>query len=166
MRVFRQKRILLRSFAKKVMAKRTNNNALYGLAKRMFVEDGMNAKAIARALDKPEQTIGRWRKGIGKDPMTWDEERASFLATPFNLKKLLAQELANLVEGHEPSLDLKAIQAAIKALQDLNDEISIEVIYTLFKEFDNWMASQDPEEAEQFMEWHKLFLLEKAKTLS
>ncbi len=46
------------------MAKRVNNEPLRALAEKMFVEEGMTAKAIASSIDVTEQTIGRWRKGI------------------------------------------------------------------------------------------------------
>lgn len=144
------------------MAKRTNNEPIRAIAQRMFVEDGYNAKAIAIAVDKTEQTIGRWRKGFGEAPISWDEERKQFLATPHNIKKSIGKELAQLVEGKEATLNMKAIQAAIKALQGMGDETSIEVVYTVFKEFDNWMAEQDPETAISFLEWHKNYLLHKA----
>lgn len=147
----------------KMAQKRVNNAALAALAERMFVEDGMNAKAIANAVGVSEQTIGRWRKGIGKNSEDWDSKRKKFLATPHNIKKLLANELSNLVEGKEQNLDLKAINDAIKALQSMSDETSVEVVYTVFKEFDNWMAKQDPDTAVLFLEWHKEFLLHKAQ---
>lgn len=145
------------------MAKRVNNEPLRALAERMFVEDGMNAKAIANAVGVTEQTIGRWRKGVGKNAENWDEKRKKFLATPHNIKKLLSNELSNLVEGKDATLDMKAINDAIKAVQSMSDETSVEVVYTVFKEFDNWMAKQDPDVAISFLEWHKEFLLYKAQ---
>ncbi|MCG8186695.1 hypothetical protein J2Q11_11825 [Tenacibaculum finnmarkense genomovar finnmarkense] len=148
------------------MAKRTNNEPIRAIAQRMFVEEGLNAKAIAIALDKTEQTIGRWRKGFGDNPINWDEERKQFLATPHNIRKLIAKELSQLVEGKKAELDMKAIQAAIKALQNMADETSVEVVYTVFKEFDNWMAEQEPEIAISFLEWHKNYLLHKAQQTS
>ncbi|MCG8894573.1 hypothetical protein G1K73_12555, partial [Tenacibaculum finnmarkense] len=77
-----------------------------------------------------------------------------------------AKELSQLVEGKKAELDMKAIQAAIKALQDMADETSVEVVYTVFKEFDNWMAEQEPEIAISFLEWHKNYLLHKAQQTS
>lgn len=133
------------------------------LARRMFVEDGMTAKTIATSIDVTEQTIGRWRKGIGTNPVSWDEQRSQFLAAPHNIKKNLAQELTNLVAGGEATLNMAAINAAIKALQSMSDETSVETVYSVFKEFDNWMASQDPEAAVSFLEWHRLYLLHKAQ---
>ena len=70
------------------MAKRVNNEPIRAMAERMFVEDGMTAKAIANALDVSEQTIGRWRKGIQGD-ISWDDKKTQFLSAPNNIKKVL-----------------------------------------------------------------------------
>lgn len=140
------------------MVKRTNKSALKTLAERMFVEEGMNAKSIAEAIGVTEKTVGRWR-----NQDNWDEKREKYLATPYNIKRLLSDELANLVKGETPGLDMKAINDAIKAIQSISDETSTQVVFTVFREFDNWMAEQDPDVAAQFLEWHKLFLLHKAQ---
>jgi hypothetical protein len=58
---------------------------------------------------------------------------------------------------------MKAINEAIRALQQMTSETSTEVVFTVFREFDNWMADQDPQMAITFLEWHKLFLLQKAQ---
>jgi len=144
------------------MAKRVNKSALKILAERMFVEEGMTAKAISEALGITEKTIGRWRKGVNGEP-SWDDKRNKFLATPYNIKKLLSNELSNLVKGEKASLEMKAINDAIKAIQAMSDETSTQVVFTVFREFDNWMAEQDPDVAAQFLQWHKLFLLHKAQ---
>lgn len=133
------------------------------LAQRMFVEEGMNAKNIANTIGVTEQTIGKWRKGVGLNPVSWDTLRQQHLSSPHNIKKALNRELSDLVEGKEPTLDMSAINSAIKALQAVSDETSVETVYSVFKEFDNWMSEQDPEMAIQFLEWHKLFLLHKAQ---
>ncbi len=140
------------------MAKRVNNSVLHSLAQRMFVEEGMTAKAIADAIDMSEQTIGRWRKGG-----SWDERRKQHLQAPQNIKKAITEELQRLTSGYDATLDMKAINDAIKAQREISDEIGTQAAYSVFKEFDNWMASQDPEQAIQFLEWHKLFLIHKAQ---
>lgn len=141
------------------MAKiRANNSVLHSLAERMFVEEGMTAKAIANAIDMTEQTIGRWRKS-GE----WDKKRTRHLQAPQNIKKAIDEEVARLTQGYEPSLDMKAIKSAIDASKSISTELSAQVVYSVFKEFDNWIASQDPEQAIAFLEWHKLFLLYKAQ---
>lgn len=145
------------------MAKRVHKGALMELAKRMFVEEGMTAKAIANSIDVTPQTVGRWRKGIGKNALSWDEERKQFLATPYNIKKLLSKELTAMVAGNEATLDIKGINDVIKALKSVSENTSVQVVFTVFKEFDNWMSEQEPETAISFLEWHKLFLLHKAQ---
>ncbi len=145
------------------MAKRTNNEVVRAMAERMFVEDGMTAKAIAKAVDVTEQTIGRWRKGVGVNAVSWDEKRKDFLSAPHNLKKILMKELNNVAEGKDAAIDVKALANINKVIESLSDKVSVQVVYTVFKEFDNWMADQDPKIAVQFLEWHKQFLLHKAQ---
>lgn len=142
--------------------KKVSRSKLKFLAERMFVEEGMTAKAISETLGVTEKTVGTWRKASG-EKTNWDEKRKSFLATPHNIKRLITDELSNLVKGEEAELDMKAINDAIKALQSMDEETSTEVVFTVFREFDNWMADQDPDMASQFLEWHKLFLLHKAQ---
>lgn len=91
------------------MTKRVNNEPIRAMAERMFVEDGMTAKAIANALDVSEQTIGRWRKGIQGD-ISWDDKKTQFLSAPNNIKKVLMNELTHLSKGGDATLDVKAIK--------------------------------------------------------
>lgn len=142
--------------------KRVNNEALRAMAERMFVEEGMTAKAIANAIDVTEQTIGRWKKGIQGD-ISWDEKRSQYLATPNNIKKILTNELIHLSKGGDATLDIKAITDITKAIATMSEKVSTQVFFSVFKEFDLWMSEQDPEMAIQFMEWHKTFLLHKAQ---
>lgn len=144
------------------MAKRVNNEPLRAMAERMFVEEGMTAKSIASALDITEQTVGRWRKGIQGD-ISWDDKRTQFLSAPSNIKKVLMGELTHLSKGGDATLDIKAISEVTKVIGTLSEKANTQIVFTVFKEFDNWMAEQDPDMAIQFLEWHKLFLLHKAQ---
>lgn len=141
---------------------RVNNEPIRALAEKMFVEEGMTAKAIADAVGVTEQTIGRWRKGIQGD-VSWDEKRTQFLSAPGNIKKVLMAELKDLSEGKDPSIDVKAITSVTRAIELLSDKVSAQIVMAVFKEFDTWMAVQDPEAAVTFLEWHKMFLLYKAQ---
>lgn len=145
------------------MSKRVNNEPLRAMAERMFVEEGMTAKSIAAALDMTEQTVGRWRKGIQND-VSWDEKRTQFLSAPHNIKKVLMNELTHLSKGGDATIDVKAIADVTKVISTLSEKANVQIVFTVFKEFDNWMAEQDPDTAIQFLEWHKLFLLHKAQT--
>lgn len=141
---------------------RVNNESLRSLAEKMFVEEGMTAKAIAATIDVTEQTIGRWRKGIQGD-ISWDDKRNQFLSGPNNIKKVLMSELSGLASGKDATIDVKAISAVTKAIELLSDKVSAHIVMAVFKEFDSWMASQDPEQAIKMLEWHKMFLLVKAQ---
>ncbi|SHK69639.1 hypothetical protein [Epilithonimonas mollis] len=141
---------------------RVNNEPIRALAERMFVEEGMTAKSIAVATDVTEQTIGRWRKGIQGD-ISWDDKRSQFLSGPNNIKKVLMTELSGLADGKQASIDVKAISAVTKAIELLSDKVSAHIVMAVFKEFDSWMASQDPDQAIKMLEWHKMFLLYKAQ---
>nr|DAU74061.1 MAG TPA: Protein of unknown function (DUF1804) [Caudoviricetes sp.] len=132
------------------------------MAERMYVEEGMTAKAIANAIDVTEQTIGRWKKGIQGD-ISWDEKRNQYLSAPSNIKKILTNELIHLSKGGDATLDIKAITDITKAIATMSEKVSTQVVFSVFKEFDMWMSEQDPERAIQFMEWHKIFLLHKAQ---
>lgn len=143
--------------------KRVNNEALRAIAERMYVEDGMTAKAIANAVDVTEQTIGRWKKGIQGD-ISWDVKRAQYLSAPSNIKKILTNELVHLSKGGDATLDIKAITDITKAIATLSDKVSTQVVFSVFKEFDMWMTEQDPELAIKFLEFHRMFLLHKAQT--
>lgn len=139
-----------------------NNEPLRAMAERMYVEEGMTAKAIANAIDVTEQTIGRWKKGIQSD-ISWDEKRNQYLSAPSNIKKILTNELIHLSKGGDATLDIKAITDITKAIATMSEKVSTQVVFSVFKEFDMWMSEQDPEMAIQFMEWHKIFLLHKAQ---
>lgn len=144
------------------MTKRVNNEPIRAMAERMFVEDGMTAKAIANALDVSEQTIGRWRKGIQGD-ISWDDKKTQFLSAPNNIKKVLMNELTHLSKVGNATLDVKAIKDITSVIETLSDRVSAPIVFAVFKEFDAWMATQDPEIAVSFLEWHKLFLLHKVQ---
>ena len=144
------------------MTKRVNNEPIRAMAERMFVEDGMTAKAIANALDVSELTIGRWRKGIQGD-ISWDDKKTQFLSAPNNIKKVLMNELTHLSKGGGATLDVKAIKDITSVIETLSDRVSAPIVFAVFKEFDAWMATQDPEIAVSFLEWHKLFLLHKVQ---
>lgn len=144
------------------MAKRVNNEPLRAMAERMFVEEGMTAKSIAAALDMTEQTIGRWRKGIQGD-ISWDDKKAEFLSAPHNIKKVLMNELNHLSKGGDATIDVKAIKEVSNVISTLSEKVSAQIVFTVLREFDNWMATQDPEKAIEFLDWHRTFLLYKAQ---
>ncbi|MCC9072461.1 transposase [Flavobacterium sp. F-65] len=142
------------------MSSLLTNQAKKVMAERMFVEDGMTAKAIAEQLDVSEQTLSKWRKGK-EGEKSWDDKRAEMLASPHKIKEILLKELILVAGGEKSKVDADALAKINKVIESLSDKISVQVVFSVFKEFDNWMADQDPKTAILFTEWHKQFLLYK-----
>jgi transposase len=118
------------------MSKLLTNQAKKVMAEKMYVEDGMTAKAIAEQLDVSEQTLVKWKKD-GR----WDDKRAEMLASPL--------------------IDADALSKINKVIEGLSGATSVQIVFSVFKEFDNWMADQDPKTAVLFTEYHKQFILYK-----
>lgn len=128
------------------------------LAERMFVEDGMTAKAISETIGISENTLSKWRK-----QNRWDDRRAEMLAAPHKLREILMRELKTIAEGNTSKIDADALAKVSKVIESMSERINPQVVFSVFKEFDNWMADQDPKTALLFIEYHKQYLLYKIK---
>ncbi len=140
------------------MSNLLTNQAKKVMAERMFVEDGMTAKAIAEQLDVSEQTLSKWRKGK-EGEKSWDDKRAQMLASPHKIKEILFKELMLVAGGEKSAVDADALAKINKVIETLSDSTSVQIVFSVFKEFDNWMADQDPKTAVLFTEYHKQFIL-------
>lgn len=142
------------------MANLLTNQAKKVMAERMFVEDGMTCKAISEQLDVSEQTLSKWRKGK-EGEKSWDDKRAEMLASPHKIREILIRELMIVAGGEKSMVDADALAKINKVIETLSDRISTQIVFSVFKEFDNWMADQDPKTAILFTEYHKQFILYK-----
>ena len=140
------------------MSNLLTNQAKKVMAERMFVEDGMTAKAIAEQLDVSEQTLSKLRKGK-EGEKSWDDKRAQMLASPHKIKEILFKELMLVAGGEKSAVDADALAKINKVIETLSDSTSVQIVFSVFKEFDNWMADQDPKTAVLFTEYHKQFIL-------
>ena len=131
------------------------------IAERLFINEGMTAKAIAHELDTTEATISKWRKGRPGEK-DWGARKTEVLSAPHRIKELLLKELEAVANGDHPKIKTDALAKISKVMESLSGKSPVQVVITVFKEFDNWMAEQDPETAIKFTEWHKLFLHYKA----
>jgi hypothetical protein len=138
------------------MAKQITNQAKKVMAERMFVEDGMTAKAISEMLDVSQVTLSKWR-----NDGDWEKKRAEMLAAPHKLREILMKELKTIAEGGISIVDADALAKVNKVIESISDRISVQIVFSVFKEFDNWMADNDPKTAVLFTEYHKQFLLHK-----
>lgn len=131
------------------------------LAERMFIEEGMTGKAIAEELEVSEVTVSNWRKGRTGEK-DWDERRAEVLSAPHKIKEILLKQLKIVAEGEKATIDADALIKISKVIEAVSGKISTQVVFAVFKEFDNWMAAQDPLMAIKFLEFHKMFIHHKA----
>ncbi|MGB1294869.1 MAG: hypothetical protein ACPG6V_05265 [Flavobacteriales bacterium] len=127
------------------------------IAERLFIEEGLNAKTIAEDLQVTQKTVGNWRNAGG-----WDDRRTSNLAAPHKIKELLLKELQKVAKGEFSNVDADALAKINKVIGDVSDKVNVQVVISVFKEFDNWMADNDPEIAVLFLKWHKAFIVHKA----
>lgn len=139
-----------------------SNDKKRALAERMFINDGLNCKDISLQIDVSEQTLSRWRKGrTGEN--NWDTRRAEVISAPHAIKELLIAQLKLVAEGEKPTIDSDALAKISKVLETVSGKVSVQVVISVFQEFDNWMIDQDPEMAVKFLEFHKKFILHKAE---
>lgn len=143
--------------------KKRAKSDLREICEKLFVETGLSAKALSETYPVTEQTISKWRNDKSKDGKTWDEKRRDFITAPANIKQVLMNELKSVAEGNEASINVKDLAAIHKVVESFSDKVNTQIVYSVFKEFDNWMADQEPDLALQFTHWHKLFLIYKAE---
>lgn len=124
-----------------------------GIAADLFIEQGWTAKAIAEFLNVQETTVGKWR-----DAGKWDAMREENLSSPAKIKQIIRKEIVKVAGGEKSTVDADALSKLAKVYEAVEDRISVNVMFSIFKMFDNWMADQDPRLAVDFLKFHKLFL--------
>jgi uncharacterized protein YjcR len=123
------------------------------LAERLFINDNMTAKAIAETLGVNEKTIGSWRaKG------EWDIRKSTYLSSPLVIKEKLLEEMQKILTGEKSNIDADALRKMHIVFESMGEKTNPQTCLSVFKEFDNWMAEQDPVMALNFTKWHKDFI--------
>jgi len=132
------------------MAKKDNQRKI---AEGMFIEQGMTCKAISELIGVSENTLSKWRTAHN-----WDDLRDEELAAPHKIRAILLKELKNLAEGQASTIDADALAKISKVMDTISDKLSPQIVISVIKAFDNWMADQEPQMAVAFLEWHKRFI--------
>lgn len=132
--------------------KQTPRHKLYNVAETLFVDQGFACKAIAEQLELTEATLSKWR-----NQMEWDNKREAVLSSPEKIRKILLTELQSVTEGNKSKIDTDALSKISKALQYFDGKVTLSIIISVFKEFDNWMCEIDPQMAVKFTEYHRMF---------
>lgn len=136
---------------------KTPKHKLYAVAESLFIEHGMSCTSISEQLELSEVTLSKWR-----NMMDWDKRRDEVLSSPDKIRQILRDELKSIAEGNKPKVDADALSKVSRTLQYFEGKVSLAVIISVFKEFDNYMAELDPEMAVKFTEYHRLFVSHRA----
>lgn len=123
------------------------------LAADLFIEQLWTAESIADFLKVQPNTVSAWRKK-GK----WDVLREENLSSPSKIRQIIRTEIVSIASGNKPKVDADALSKLAKVLEAVEDRISVNVIFSVLKLLDSWMADKDPALAIQFLKYHKLFL--------
>jgi len=131
------------------------------IAEQMYIEQNMTAKAISETLHISEVSLSKWKK-----EGNWEQRRNELLSAPHKLRELLLNQLKNVAQGEELTINADALAKISKVIESLSDKVSPQAVFSVFKEFDNWMSQQDPQKATEITEFHKQFLLYKIRDSS
>ena len=134
-----------------------SNEKKRGIAEDMYIRLGLTGREIAENLGVTEQTVSRWKKGR-EGERSWDDRRTESSLTPLKIKETLLKEAEKLAKGEESGVKADQLSKIMAAIDQLDKKINVRTVMDVFREFDNWMAEQDPAVAVGFTRYHKLFL--------
>jgi transposase len=134
-----------------------SNEKKRGIAEDMYIRLGLTGREIAENLGVTEQTVSRWKKGR-EGERSWDDRRTESSLTPLKIKETLLKEAEKLARGEESGVKADQLSKIMAAIDQLDKKINVRTVMDVFREFDNWMAEQDPAVAVGFTRYHKLFL--------
>lgn len=134
-----------------------SNDKKRGIAEDMYIRLGLTGREIAENLGVTEQTVSRWKKGR-EGEKSWDDRKTESCLTPLKIKEMLLKEAEKLAKGEESTVKADQLSKIMSAIDQLDKKINVRTVMDVFREFDNWMAEQEPATAVQFTRFHKLFL--------
>lgn len=134
-----------------------SNDKKREIAEDMYIRLGLTGREIAENLGVTEQTVSRWKKRRDGEK-TWDDRKTESQLTPLKIKELLLKEAEKLAKGEDSNVKADQLSKIMSAIDQLDKKINVRTIMDVFREFDNWMAEQEPTIAIQFTKFHKLFL--------
>jgi|SRR5690606_4341625 len=132
-----------------------SNERKRAYAERLYIEDGWTAKSIATTVGVSENTVGAWIKKY-----KWKEKKEELNAAPHRVKKKILEEIQSVLDGGQSSFNADTLSKLTRAFERLNQQVSTQVVISVFKEYDNWLAGQDIQQdslSEQ-LDLHKQFL--------
>lgn len=137
------------------MAEKKDYEKLRQVAESMFVDNGMTARDIGRALSISEATLSRWRQ---EGDQTWDDKKRFIQITPSRLRELLLREAEKVAKGEASTVNAAVVVKLLSGAEKLAAKATPDVIYSVLSECCTYAATIDAEGAGKMAELHRLFL--------
>ena len=107
-------------------------------AERLYVEEGWTATSIAATVGVNRNTVSNWVKKY-----KWQEKKDELLAAPHKVKQIILQEIQRVVAGEPPTFNSDDLSKLTRALERVDQKVSVQMIISVFKAYNNWLASQE-----------------------
>lgn len=124
-------------------------------AERLYIEDGWTNKAIAETVGTSENTVGNWVRKF-----KWKEKRDELLSAPHKIKQKILEEVNKVLKGEASTFNADTLSKLTRALERIDQKVSTQIVISVFKEYDNWLAGQDVDSdfLNQHLDQHKTYL--------
>ena len=106
----------------------------YELAMRLYVNERIPLKEIARRLNTTPQTLTRW-----KQKGAWAEKRQAALLSPRALYQKLLKQLDILIEEGKQAGNADAISKICKQVKELQKGVTADDVILAFSDFSDWL---------------------------
>lgn len=106
----------------------------YELAMRLYVNEKIPLKEIAKRLNTTPQTLTRW-----KQRGAWAQKRQASLLSPRALYQKLLKQLDMLIEEGNPSGNADAISKICKQVKELQKGVTADDVILAFSDFSDWL---------------------------
>ena len=131
-------------------------------AEMLFVKENLTQKEIARRIGVSEQTITKW-----VNTESWEKSKfTNRVIRVQNIQSLQRQlvELNETIEAREKgkrfasSKEMDAIIKLTKAIEILEDDVTVREIIAVFMEYFDWLRAVELDEAKRQMPYHDQFV--------
>ena len=106
----------------------------YELAMRLYIQERIPLKEIARRLGTTPQTLTRW-----KQRGAWAEKRQATMLSPRALYQKLLGQLDILIDEGDPAGNADAISKICKQVKELQKGITVDDVILAFSDFGDWI---------------------------
>jgi len=130
------------------------------LARMMYVEHGIDAKAISEMLDISENTISKWVNSYEN----WKQQRQVRMLSPDKLISHFYEQSEEIIKQSKDekrpinSGEADALNKLASAIQKLDKKIDPSISMSVFRNYNNYLMQIDPLLAKQNAEHQLMYI--------